>query len=348
MARDLQRTAPADPGLPAHAAERPTGSDGTRDGGPTPLAVVDVTDARRWDNLLAALPGAHPLQSWAWGEARRTLGEDVVRLLIADGPTTLALAQAAIKRLTPLGVRVAWVARGPVWGKRHDRWADAGHALRRALAGRGVRLLIVSPYLQDGGPRLGWPVPWEPAVQTYWLDLTRPLDELDERLHKEWRYGKNRFVRDGGSVEEEQGAGAIEALVDLQAGLRRRKGFEGYRGPDFMRAVWRAFEQWQSDRVAAHLFLAKVGARSAASALILRAGDTAHYVWGAFDYEFRSKRVNEGLQWAIVGRLQQMGVARYDLGGVDPARNPGVYEFKKRMGGELVRLPRPTWTPLLR
>lgn len=30
---------------------------------------------------------------------------------------------------------------------------------------------------------------------------------------------------------------------------------------------------------------------------------------------------------------------RYDLGGVDAKRNPGVFEFKKRMRGTLMELP---------
>ena len=34
-----------------------------------------------------------------------------------------------------------------------------------------------------------------------------------------------------------------------------------------------------------------------------------------------------------------MKVARYDLGGMDPVRNPGVYEFKRQLRGQMVTIP---------
>jgi lipid II:glycine glycyltransferase (peptidoglycan interpeptide bridge formation enzyme) len=45
------------------------------------------------------------------------------------------------------------------------------------------------------------------------------------------------------------------------------------------------------------------------------------------------------MHWGIVSRLRELGLRRYDLGGVDAKRNPGVFEFKRRMGGTLVELP---------
>ena len=32
-------------------------------------------------------------------------------------------------------------------------------------------------------------------------------------------------------------------------------------------------------------------------------------------------------------------VTRYDLGGMDPEGNPGVYEFKRQLRGELIAIP---------
>lgn len=39
-------------------------------------------------------------------------------------------------------------------------------------------------------------------------------------------------------------------------------------------------------------------------------------------------------------------MVRYDLEGIDPARNPGVYQFKRKMGGIEVTLQGMDATPL--
>jgi lipid II:glycine glycyltransferase (peptidoglycan interpeptide bridge formation enzyme) len=47
------------------------------------------------------------------------------------------------------------------------------------------------------------------------------------------------------------------------------------------------------------------------------------------------------LQWAAIQKAKALGCQWYDLGGIDPEGNPGVYNFKKRMGGKEIILPGP-------
>jgi lipid II:glycine glycyltransferase (peptidoglycan interpeptide bridge formation enzyme) len=39
-------------------------------------------------------------------------------------------------------------------------------------------------------------------------------------------------------------------------------------------------------------------------------------------------------QWWMMGELKARGCRWYDLGGINPDTNPGVYHFKSGMGGE--------------
>jgi hypothetical protein len=39
------------------------------------------------------------------------------------------------------------------------------------------------------------------------------------------------------------------------------------------------------------------------------------------------------LQWNMIQRLKGSGVRWYDLGGIDPEGNPGVYAFKRGFSG---------------
>ncbi len=312
------------------------------------LEITEAWEADSWDRQLAASPLAHPLQAWVWGEARESCGERVIRLHASHAGEPVVLAQIVLQRLARVRLPVAWIGRGPVWmTTRPELRATAAALLKRALASHGARLMVARGYVDEPNGRIGWPVPWERAAWSYRLDLTQPVEVLEQRLHREWRYGKNRFAREGGCVVEAEDEAVLDGLVRMRDATADRKRFTAYGKSDFVRAVWRAFRRRQSGHVSIHLFQAQLGDRTPAAAIVIRVGGSAHYMWGAFDYDARLARVSEGLQWGIVERLRAMGAVRYDLEGADRRGAPGVYEFKKRMGGELVRLGRTVWTPLL-
>ncbi len=47
------------------------------------------------------------------------------------------------------------------------------------------------------------------------------------------------------------------------------------------------------------------------------------------------------LQWHTIQQARQRGCRWYDLGGIDPLGNPGVYHFKQGLGGQDVCAPGP-------
>jgi lipid II:glycine glycyltransferase (peptidoglycan interpeptide bridge formation enzyme) len=71
-----------------------------------------------------------------------------------------------------------------------------------------------------------------------------------------------------------------------------------------------------------------------------------HQIWGAMDRELRQERVGEAVQWAAMNWAFERGCTRYDLEGIDPAGNPSVYAFKKRLGGNETTLAGKEYYPL--
>ena len=47
------------------------------------------------------------------------------------------------------------------------------------------------------------------------------------------------------------------------------------------------------------------------------------------------------LQWHAIKTAREQGIYWYDLGGIDPKVNPGVYHFKKGLGGSDITAPGP-------
>ena len=94
------------------------------------------------------------------------------------------------------------------------------------------------------------------------------------------------------------------------------------------------------------LYVGEVGGKLAGGALVAKSGRHLHYFWGASDRRFSKCRVSEAIQWQIIQDGVASSMERYDLEGIDPVGNPGVYEFKRKLGGTEVVLQGMEVSPL--
>jgi lipid II:glycine glycyltransferase (peptidoglycan interpeptide bridge formation enzyme) len=70
-----------------------------------------------------------------------------------------------------------------------------------------------------------------------------------------------------------------------------------------------------------------------AGLVVSRIGNSAIYLLGATGDEGIKAKGAYLLQWTMIQWLKESGVRWYDLGGIDPVGNPGVYSFKKGFSG---------------
>lgn len=68
-------------------------------------------------------------------------------------------------------------------------------------------------------------------------------------------------------------------------------------------------------------------------------GDTGIYLLGATSDEGMKTKGSYLLQWRMVQWLKERGCRWYDLGGINPETNPGVYHFKAGLSGKDVTQP---------
>jgi FemAB family len=62
-------------------------------------------------------------------------------------------------------------------------------------------------------------------------------------------------------------------------------------------------------------------------------GDSAVYLLGATNDDGLNSKGAYLLQWTLIRWLKENGAKWYDLGGIDPEGNPGVYHFKRGLSG---------------
>ncbi|HWR34487.1 MAG TPA: GNAT family N-acetyltransferase [Clostridia bacterium] len=300
------------------------------------LRAIQVLDEAHWNELLRAFSTPHPMQTWQWGEAKQIVGERVERWCVMACDAPILLAQTFLKSRAWLPINIAWVPRGPIYEDKYLA-AKAIKILGREFRLRACRAIVVQPYSLElaNRPSLLRRIPAQRDF-TFVVDLDASLDATERLLRNK---GMNRFNREAGVIVEDSSDDAVEPLIDLYAALAQRKQFRPYGGAALIRSVWKTFRTPEQADVAAHCFQADVHGKVAGSSLVLRVGCTAHYMWAAFDYELRNLGAGEAMQWEIMKRMRASGVRFYDLEGADQKNNPGVYKFKKKLGGTLIERP---------
>jgi lipid II:glycine glycyltransferase (peptidoglycan interpeptide bridge formation enzyme) len=62
-------------------------------------------------------------------------------------------------------------------------------------------------------------------------------------------------------------------------------------------------------------------------------GDSAIYLLGATNESGRNLKAAYVMHWSMIQSLKEKQIRYYDLGGINPATNPGVYHFKCGFNG---------------
>jgi hypothetical protein len=322
--------------------------------------VTQPTDRQAWDGLLAAVPTADPLQSWAWSQAGIATGERWDRL-IATGPDGTPAAAVQWQLVSPvLGHPLAYAPHGPVW---HRTTADGAPGALRALmsamraqatASKASAILVdprqgladaVGADPSGAVAALGLePTPRHiqmPATRV--LDLRRGIDALRATWDKDTRNLVRRAAREGVETEvvDAGQAVAVDRLHQLMLDVGSRGAFVP-RSRGFLAAYGRGAGE------RAFICLGRWQGRVIAGALVGLVGDRAYYQFAGSlrEPELRHANAAYAVMDGVIGECLARGAVSLDLCGVnekdDPAADPrweGLSSFKRGFGGEPVRHP---------
>ncbi|MFD2182380.1 lipid II:glycine glycyltransferase FemX [Rhodoplanes azumiensis] len=299
-------------------------------------AALTAQEARRmWDDALARFDDGSPFQSLGWGEYQRKLGWEPVHYVHRAADGAISAMCLLLLRRYPAGIGFAWCVGGPVGDPA--AWAQLRHAVRADL-----KLWHLYFRFRSDRPRRAGDIAvlqtkgWSPAAVrmgsslSMALDLSASPDALLARVDAKWRRNLRLARKEDVVVEH-------DALVD----------------PGELRALFAAMEQAKglpelfSREKLAHLLaetgrsLVLVTCRDRCGTLIaargaFRVGGRACDYFAAANAEGRRRRAAYLLLWELIGRCREAGIVDYDLGGIDPEANPGVYEFKRLTGATRV------------
>ena len=293
--------------------------------------LTDAGALAQWDRQLLAFDDYSIHQTIAWGEHRRALGWTPYRWTALEDGKAVAMAQGLLRRY-PGGVGVVWLPGGPVGNV--ESWNDDLQQIIR----RTTRLSFVYCRFNSFRPNLDTDVRhmtdmhWRPprtrlgAGASLLYDLAPPEAGRLAACSKNWRHNLKRSHK----------SGFVVALWDKPDAAEMRTVYaemEDYKqlSPQHSEQNLRALYEHVGDR------LITCSCRDASGKLVaFRAcatfGDKAWDMLAATAVAGRKSYASYATFWALTQECHRRGVKQYDLSGVDPVGNRGVYDFKQGTG----------------
>ena len=305
---------------------------------------IDGQTAESWSVILAQFDDANIYQSWAYG-AVRWGKQHLSHLVVRQGGQVLAAAQLRIARLPLLPAGIAYLRWGPLC-QRKGQALDPKivQAMIECLRDeyckrRGLSLHVIpNAYASDNRGRVYGeafkhaallPEPEASPYRTVVVDLSDTAEAIRKQLDQKWRNQLNRSEKNGLVLEVNEGAATYREFVRLYEPMLERKQFESAVDVN----EFGRMQEFLAGPAKMQTFLARKDGEPIGALVCSLMGNTAIYLLGATNEKARELKAAYCLQWQAMVWLKEHGARWYDLGGIDPATNPGGYHFKSGFGG---------------
>ena len=305
-----------------------------------------ITSCETWNATLAALPLAHVLQTWEWGQFKSRHGW-TPRYLMWNDDAGQARAAALIlrRRLGRLPLCVMYVPKGPVMDYADtplvgqvlgdlERFARQSHAI----------FIKIDP---DLNPH---PLPFSPKGRREWIesseqiqfrntmeiDLRKSEDELLAAMHQKTRYNIRLAQKRGVTVRPGTLAD-LELLYAMYDETALRDQFI-IRPLDYYGDAWGSF----IEAGLAQPLIAEFENTPIAALILFHFAGRAYYFYGMSRDLHRNLMAPHLLQWEAMRWARAQGCTVYDMWGAPDTLDEsdpmwGVYRFKQGFGGQFVQ-----------
>jgi Acetyltransferase (GNAT) domain len=305
---------------------------------------VDRATPAEWSSMLDLFADANLYQTWSYG-AVRWGRKNLSQLVLKRDGEVFGMAQLRVVRPTRFNFGMAYLRWGPLCHRR-GRELDAevplymARALQQEYARKRGLLLQILPNAFAGSPRAALfqscfsrftqePRTSANLYRTFVLDLAPTIEELRRNLDAKWRNKLTQSEKKGLKVVAGNGTEEYRTFCRMYDQMRKRKTFETTVDVE-------EFGRLQEDLPKTHrmrVLICEQAGVPVAGLVASALGDSAIYLLGATSDDGLTAKGAYLLQWTLIRWLKENGIRWYDLGGIDPEGNPGVYTFKKGLSG---------------
>ncbi|MPM73285.1 hypothetical protein SDC9_120262 [bioreactor metagenome] len=287
----------------------------------------------------------HPLQSWEWGEFRKTTGVKVERLgFYQDGQLQKSI-QVTFHKIPFLNRYIGYFPKG------YTPDADQMAALQE-LAKKYQAIFIklepnsLRPLEQSDADNQQiqflkkYPIEKGRALFTqysFWLDLQPDEETLLANVTSKTRYNIRLAEKRGVRVYEDSSERGLEDYLAIQEETTKRQGFYAH-SADYFRKLYAALK----DSGIMHIFKAEYENQILVTWIVFVFNGVLYYPYGASRSIHRDVMASNLMMWEVIRFGKAQGCRGFDMwGALGPnpdEKDPwyGFHRFKKGYGAELI------------
>ena len=283
-------------------------------------------------------------QTWSYG-AVRWGARNLSHLVLKKDGEVLGITQVRVVRPTRFKFGMAYIRWGPLCQRRGTKLdpeivAIMARALEDEYVNRRKLFLRILPNAFSGSARAvaiqnafsrfsPEPLSSDNTYRTFVLDLAPAIEELRAKLDKKWRNQLSRSEKNNLKIVSGTGDENYRTFSVIYNQMRKRKTFETTVDVEEFGRIQRDLAEPQRMKV----LICEDGGTPVAGLVASAMGDSAIYLLGATSDQGLNSKGAYLLQWTLIKWLKENGFRWYDLGGIDPEQNPGVYHFKQGLSG---------------
>ena len=295
--------------------------------------LIDCSD-NEWSRLISNHKGTTYFQDISWASHSRDLGWTVKRWQNLQGDRPVGFIQGLIKVYFGR-VGVLWF---PDWIVGNDAEINNLQEIIKAtlnLKYLYIRLRSTKDFSSTKSEffiRKGWCRPRNSfgSGMSMTLDISDSMEEIYKNFGKKWRKSLRQSMNSNISIEKIKNAKKIYELYDEMRELKSLKKKQVYSFTKIQSLV-ECFE----DQIITLGAVSDNGKVLALRSAIVR-NEEAFDIFAATGETARTMNVSHLIFLELLKKCKSYGCLSYDLGGIDPKTNPGVYNFKKGTGAVVV------------
>lgn len=275
----------------------------------------------------------HVIQSWEWGEFRKSLGLPLLRFGLFKKGQVVSAFQLTLHKIPFLNSFVGYLPKGPALSK------DLAAALKEISKNNNCAFIKVEPDVKEGKVDSNFKLSPKPLFTKYnfVLDLSLSEEELLKNLHPKTRYNIRLAQKKGIRVEERTDDEALEIYLNLYFETTTRQNYLGH-SRDYHRKVWQTLRKAGMAR----FLIAFLDKEPLTAWMLLNFQDKLYYPYGGSSNKLRELMHSNLVAWEAIKLGKKLKLKYFDMwGALGPDADPkdpwyGFHRFKQGYGPKLV------------
>ncbi|OGK34672.1 hypothetical protein A3A46_00280 [Candidatus Roizmanbacteria bacterium RIFCSPLOWO2_01_FULL_37_13] len=319
------------------------------------IKIIDESFGKNYYNNVAI----HPLQSWEWGQARKKMGIELLRVAEYTNKQIANVFQLTLHPIPYTLFKIGYLPRSKFPSKAFLEYLyDYGKK-------NNVIFIKIEPYVQKGDNVIlnsfqdldlkkqmlnqaqhdknrnlkivQSPHPLFPAW-TQLIDLTKSEDDILKNMHQKTRYNIRLAQKKGVTVKEMSDSQGFNIFAKLYFETCKRQKYFGH-NYQYHKIVWENLKNNIS-----HIIIAFYQDMPLAAYQLFYFKDTIYYVYGGTSDKLRNLMASNLLMWEAILLGKKLGAKKLDMwGSLPPNYDPhnlwaGFTRFKEGYGGRFMEL----------